>query len=989
MNALALMATLGLDSSEYDKGLDTASQDAGSFVSNVSHTLSGVAKTGASAIKSTFDTVGTVAKGLYNFTNDTANVLDNIDKASQKMGVARDTYQELDFILSQSGTSVETMRMGMKTLTAAMDSGSDVFNQLGIAVTNSDGSLRDQESVMWETFAALQGVENQTEKARMATQLFGRSGQELLPLLNEEAGSIEEMRQQAHDLGLIMGDDMIDAGARLNDTIDQSKRAFDAFKTRLGVSVMPVVQSAMDVFVAFASGKDISKPLKNFTKSIGTTVKNLMPMFKNAIKMIGELVKELAPVLAEELPGIITDLIPVLIDAAGNLIVAIAQNLPAILKSLWNGLKNAFSNIWEMLKTVDWIQVGKNILESILNGLKNIGAKILSLLGVPTDENGQLQLDWETLASTIGGWITGALQGARDFILGIFGVPTADENGWSSTANSIGLWIHEKLDGITTFIASLFNPPEGEDYNKIEIAWGDFGTNLANAFDTALTTASAAALGIATAAQQAVETFDWGYLGQRVGEVATQVTTVAADAASGVLTAAGNAINAFPWEEFGQNVGKLAGNVANFSVETITDGFILARQAAESFPWEETGTKLGILAGDIVGVGIDALSGVFTSASEAVASFPWAEVGTKLGILAGDFTKIQIDALSGVFTSAQSAIDTFDWAGVGQKIGNLATEATSIPITAMTGIAQSANKMLEQIDWDTLGENGAIVFDHIASTATTGLTGIFTAVESTIQAIDWVSLGNDIANGLDRAWNILGGVADIGLGMLESGVLAGQAGVANLKQGIMSLFPGAELNDQKSTVDKILTDLATIPEEIKAQMSNVESFANQLLDTLNTFITNVSTALSTMFDKTYTLSVSWPSMPDWLGNAGVMAQNPPPAGWEGRKHATAMSGGEILRGLTPFGIDSRGTMHFGGDAGAEAIVGVNSLDRMIQKSVAQSMNDVIARLGSVIGNQNKNDLKVYLDSGALVGGIVNEMDYQLNDVATWRNGGRA
>ena len=100
-------------------------------------------------------------------------------------------------------------------------------------------------------------------------------------------------------------------------------------------------------------------------------------------------------------------------------------------------------------------------------------------------------------------------------------------------------------------------------------------------------------------------------------------------------------------------------------------------------------------------------------------------------------------------------------------------------------------------------------------------------------------------------------------------------------------------------------------------------------------------------------------------------------------HATAMSSGEILRGLTPFGIDSNGVVHYGGEAGAEAVVGVNSLDRMIQNSVASAFG----KLGAMAGEPVAQPIRVQLvlDSGVLLG----EVDVGLNEIAQWRGGGRA
>lgn len=125
-------------------------------------------------------------------------------------------------------------------------------------------------------------------------------------------------------------------------------------------------------------------------------------------------------------------------------------------------------------------------------------------------------------------------------------------------------------------------------------------------------------------------------------------------------------------------------------------------------------------------------------------------------------------------------------------------------------------------------------------------------------------------------------------------------------------------------------------------------------------------------------------------------------------HASAMEHGEILEGVTPFGIGRNGTVHVGGEVGREAVVGVDSLDDMIQKSVNTAMDarggtsieglveDSVNRgmaeikdtLNSILYAIRHQDTKIVMNSGALVGQISREMDKQLGTVAKWRGGGR-
>ena len=103
-------------------------------------------------------------------------------------------------------------------------------------------------------------------------------------------------------------------------------------------------------------------------------------------------------------------------------------------------------------------------------------------------------------------------------------------------------------------------------------------------------------------------------------------------------------------------------------------------------------------------------------------------------------------------------------------------------------------------------------------------------------------------------------------------------------------------------------------------------------------------------------------------------------------YATAMHGGRILRGATVFGQDQFGQPLVGGEAGLEAVVGVNSLYQMIGEAVGRAMAGVIGQLN---GTGRQPNYQIVLDSGVLVGELVSPMDGALDRRAAWRGGGRA
>lgn len=107
--------------------------------------------------KYTMLAAGAVATGkaMFDAAMKSAATADEIDKQSQKIGLSRQAYQELDYVLSQNGASMSNMSGAMKTLTSAMDSASkgnvnaaNTFKTLGVSITNADGTLKSQEEVL-------------------------------------------------------------------------------------------------------------------------------------------------------------------------------------------------------------------------------------------------------------------------------------------------------------------------------------------------------------------------------------------------------------------------------------------------------------------------------------------------------------------------------------------------------------------------------------------------------------------------------------------------------------------------------------------------------------------------------------------------------------------------------------------------------------------------------------------------------------------------
>ncbi len=394
-----LVGSIFVDNSAANESISKTDEKAQSLGDKMLKGVGTAAKWGAGLAAG----AATGAAALYGVAAKAAGVTDNIDKMSQKIGISRQAYQELDFICSQSGASVDNLKAGMKTLTGQIQSAANgsktatsAFKQLGISWEDGNGNLKDQEAMMWEAFGALQSMENQTQKAALASDLFGKAGTELMPMLNGASGSIEAMKQQAHDLGLVLSDEAVDSGVKFTDTIDQVKRSFSAIVSEIGVSVMPMFQSALQWVVdnmptiravcevVFDAIKVAVEILWNVISTVYDWIEQYVPMIIEivepvALKIVEFWNKQLKPMFDAMITFFNTVLVPAFKLVFTNMIMPIVDAAFKYIIDIWNGtLKPVFNGIIDFLTGVftgNWKQAFEglsNIVSGIFNGMISI-----------------------------------------------------------------------------------------------------------------------------------------------------------------------------------------------------------------------------------------------------------------------------------------------------------------------------------------------------------------------------------------------------------------------------------------------------------------------------------------------------------------------------------------------------------------------------------------------------------------------------------------
>lgn len=300
-------------------------------------TLSKAAKVGGASLAAIGTAATATTKALVSGANATAQYGDAIDKNSQKVGLSTKAYQEWDYAMQISGTSMENCAVGLKTLTNKVDdlkngsaNATKTFDKLGISLADVEDKSR--EEIFGQVVSGLQNITDEAEKAAIANDLFGRSGQELLPMFNLTNEETQKLIEEANEYGMVMGSDAVDASAAFQDSLTKMQGTIAGVKNGILGGLLPGFTDVTDGLAMLVNGADGAED------KIAQGVENVMNNITQALPKIIDVITRLIPKLTPVIVSIITKIADVLM-----------KNLPTILKVGVNILLQLIKGITSMI----------------------------------------------------------------------------------------------------------------------------------------------------------------------------------------------------------------------------------------------------------------------------------------------------------------------------------------------------------------------------------------------------------------------------------------------------------------------------------------------------------------------------------------------------------------------------------------------------------------------------------------------------------------
>lgn len=220
--------------------------------------------------------LATAAAGAAYAIKGAIDEMDQISKTAQKIGTTTEALSALQYAAKLSDVSVGQLQAGMTRLVRAQAEAArgteryvDLFGAIGVAAVNADGTLRNSADVMTDLADVFASLPDGATKTALAVELLGRSGADLIPLLNGGATGLAEMRIEAERLGLVISGEAGRAAEEFNDNITRMGAAVRGAAIEAGAQLLPVLSDLSGQVVSMAKDPAFRDGLADALRGIG------------------------------------------------------------------------------------------------------------------------------------------------------------------------------------------------------------------------------------------------------------------------------------------------------------------------------------------------------------------------------------------------------------------------------------------------------------------------------------------------------------------------------------------------------------------------------------------------------------------------------------------------------------------------------------------------------------------------------------------------
>jgi rRNA maturation endonuclease Nob1 len=236
---------------------------------------------------------------------------DRVHKLSIKVGASTEFLSRMGHAANLSGTDMESVAKATQKMQKAVSEASegvatysDAFDALGINIEEFKGATAEEQFLIMTE--ALGKVENQSDKTKLAMDIMGKAGGDMLQIMEGGTEGIKAMWEEADKLGRTLTKLEAEEMAAANDAIERLTGSVQGVANTLAVKLVPAIelvavwlQDAINWTVRFAEtlGESVAMLVIGITDlarsiegTLGPPIRNMMAWFESLISLINSAV---------------------------------------------------------------------------------------------------------------------------------------------------------------------------------------------------------------------------------------------------------------------------------------------------------------------------------------------------------------------------------------------------------------------------------------------------------------------------------------------------------------------------------------------------------------------------------------------------------------------------------------------------------------------------------------------------------------------------
>lgn len=325
--------------------------------------------------------LGDTLSELKDFTIAASSYADEILTMTKTTGISTESLQELAYMAELVDVDLGTITGSITKLEKSMSKYADgnkdtiaAFDNLGVAVFDANGHLRDAEDVFWDLITALGNMDNESARDIASMDLLGKSAKSLNPIILAGVDAIDAYREEAYKMGYVLEDDTLEALGDFDDSLQRLDKGVQAAQNALGLVLLPLLSDlatdGVDLLGEFNRGLiEADGDLTKIGNVVSTTVPKLLDVaLKNlpqAVNLVSELLTAVISVVRENSGEVL--------DAVFQVVETVADELlsPDNIEDVFAAIQTIISNISTFFQEhgEELISIGVTIITSLVNGL--------------------------------------------------------------------------------------------------------------------------------------------------------------------------------------------------------------------------------------------------------------------------------------------------------------------------------------------------------------------------------------------------------------------------------------------------------------------------------------------------------------------------------------------------------------------------------------------------------------------------------------------